>query len=46
MQQLPKQQQLASNFIRFVEVVLDGYLKETNSKLYCELSYFKTLLKN
>jgi hypothetical protein len=27
-------------------VVLDGYLKETNSKLYCEMSYFKTLLKN
>lgn len=38
--------QLAAHVTRFFEAVLDGYLKEANSKLYCELSYFKTLLKH
>lgn len=39
-------QQLAAHVTRFMELVLDNFLKETNSKLYCELSYFKTLLKH
>lgn len=38
--------QLANCVTRFIDNVLDYYLKETNSKIYCELSYFKSLLKN
>lgn len=38
--------QLANCVTRFIDNVLDYYLRETNSKIYCELSYFKSLLKN
>jgi hypothetical protein len=38
--------QLALCVTNFIDSVLDYYLKETNSKIYCELSYFKSLLKS